>query len=56
MSHEKSQFGDHINLMFRENWKRALRKALQTRRAGTSKQMEGPSQKLSHCPIENMET
>jgi len=56
MSYEECQFEDHINLMFRENWKRASRKALPTRRAGTLKQIEGPLQKLGHCPIEKMET
>lgn len=30
MSYEESQFRDHINLMFCENWKRASRKALPT--------------------------
>ena len=55
LSYEESQFGDHINLMFCKNWKRASRKALQTRRARTAEQIEGHFQKLVHCPIEKME-
>jgi len=37
MNYEESQFGDHINLMFCENWKRTSRKAQHTK---TSKQIE----------------
>lgn len=52
----EGQLGDHINLMFCENWKHASRKVLQTGRAQTAKQIEGLFQKPGHCPIEKMET
>lgn len=46
----------HISLIVVKESVEQVEHELQTRRAGTSKQIEGPLQKLGHCPIEKVET